>query len=40
MVAVDDLSLRLEIDFGGDPIIDETIDSRWAVLSYPGWICE
>jgi len=39
MVALDELTLRLDIDLDGDLIVDEQIDTTWATLAYDDWMC-
>ena len=40
MIAVDELYVDLEIDSDGDSGVDEVIETTWAALSYPPWICD
>lgn len=40
LVAVDEFTVRLDIDLDGDSIVDHDITSTWAQLEYPPWTCE
>ncbi|MEJ2258063.1 MAG: hypothetical protein P8X98_13905, partial [Woeseiaceae bacterium] len=39
MVALDELTLRLDIDLDGDSTIDEMLLTSWATLAYDDWVC-
>jgi hypothetical protein len=39
MVAQDAYNVRLDLDLNGDLIIDESLTTTWAELSYDGWWC-
>jgi hypothetical protein len=40
LVAVDESTVRFDIDLDGDSIIDHEITSTWAQLEYAPWTCE
>ena len=39
MVAVDEYNLRLDLDYNGDSVIDESIPTTWATLGYGNMMC-
>lgn len=39
MVAVDEFNLRLDLDFDGDDVIDESIPTTYSTLAYGDWYC-
>lgn len=40
MVAVDEFNLRLDLDYNGDGVVDDTIPTSYATLGYDDFICE
>ncbi len=40
MVAVDEFNLRLDLDFNGDSMIDQSIPTTYATLGYDDFICQ
>lgn len=40
MVAVDELNVRLDLDFNGDSLIDQSIPTTYATLGYDDFICQ
>jgi hypothetical protein len=39
MVALGELDVRLDLDFDGDAVIDDSILTTYATLAYDDWIC-
>jgi hypothetical protein len=39
MVAIDEFNLRLDLDYNGDSVIDQSIPTTWATLGYDDMIC-
>ena len=39
MVAIDEFNLRIDLDFEGDSVIDESISTTWAELG-SGFACQ
>ena len=39
MVAVDEFNVRLDLDFNGDGVIDQSIPTTYATLGYGEWFC-
>ena len=39
MVAVDEFNVRLDLDYNGDSVIDESIPTTWAALGYDDMVC-
>lgn len=40
MVALDDLNVRLDLDFNGDGMVDDSITTTYATLGYGDWFCQ
>ena len=39
MVAVGEFNVRLDLDYNGDSVIDESISTTWAALGYDDMVC-
>lgn len=40
MVALDELNVRLDLDFNGDGVVDQSIPTTYATLGYGDWFCQ
>jgi hypothetical protein len=40
MVAIDEFNVRLDLDFNGDSLIDQSIPTTYAALGYDDWLCQ